>query len=86
MDRVAATVVDILKKNMPSPPETLSLDTPLDDLGLQSLDIAVIAFDIEDAFAIELPYRENEDIEDFSTVGSIVDAVRHILDTPAEAA
>lgn len=86
MDTVAAKIVDILKKNMPSPLETLSLDTPLDELGLQSLDIAVVAFDIEDAFAIELPYRANEGIEDFSTVGSIVDTVKAILERRVEAA
>lgn len=86
MDDVAAKIIEILKSNMSSAPATLALETPLSELGLESLDIAVIAFDIEDAFGIELPYTANDGIEDFSTVGSVVKAVKAVLDAPAAAA
>jgi len=36
----------------------------------------MIVFDIEDTFGIEIPYNANEDVEDFKTVGSVVDKVR----------
>jgi len=79
MDEVASKIVDILKKNMKDPPETISLDTKLSDLEIESLDLAVIVFDIEDSFGIEIPYNANEEMEDFATVGSVVDRVRQLV-------
>lgn len=79
MDEVASKIVDILKKNMKNPPETISLDTKLSDLEIESLDLAVIVFDIEDSFGIEIPYNANEEMEDFATVGSVVERVRQLV-------
>jgi acyl carrier protein len=79
MDEVASKIVDILKKNMKDPPETISLDTKLSDLEIESLDLAVIVFDIEDSFGIEIPYNANEEMEDFATVGSVVERVRQLV-------
>ena len=51
MDDVAEKIIAILKKNMKEPPETVSLDTKLSDLEIESLDLAVIVFDVEDVAA-----------------------------------
>ena len=58
--------------------------SPLDgfdlaDLKIESLDLAMIVFDIEDTFAIEIPYNANEEAADFKTVGSVVDRVRALI-------
>lgn len=79
MDEVATKIVGILKKNMKEPPETISLDTKLSDLEIESLDLAVIVFDIEDTFGIQIPYNANEEVQDFATVGSVVDRVRALI-------
>jgi len=79
MDEVASKIVEILKKNMKNPPETISMDTKLSDLEIESLDLAVIVFDIEDSFGIEIPYNANEEVEDFATVGSVVERVRQLV-------
>ncbi len=79
MDEVATKIVDILKKNMKDPPETVALDTKLSDLDIESLDLAVIVFDIEDTFNIEIPYNANEEVDAFATVGSVVDKVKGII-------
>ena len=86
MDEVATKIVDILKKNMKEPPETITLDTPLSELDIESLDLAVIVFDIEDTFGIEIPYNANEEVEDFATVGSVVDKVKGIIEGSSGAA
>jgi len=89
MDEVASKIIEILKKNIKDPPETISLDTKLSDLEIESLDLAVIVFDIEDSFGIEIPYNANEEMEDFATVGSVVDRVRQLVsnsDSPGAAA
>ena len=79
MDEVETKIVEILKKNMREPPESITMDTPLSELDIESLDLAVIVFDIEDTFGIEIPYNANEEVEDFATVGSVVEKVKAII-------
>ena len=86
MDEVATKIVAILKKHMKAPVETVALDTPLKDLAIESLDLAMIVFDIEDAFGIEIPYNANEEADTFTTVGAVVDKVRSLMPGKAAAA
>ncbi len=79
MDEVATKIVEILKKNMKEPNDSIGMETPLSDLDIESLDLAVIVFDIEDTFGIEIPYNANEEVQDFATVGSVVDKVKSIM-------
>lgn len=86
MEDVAEKIITILKKNMKEPPETISLDTKLSDLEIESLDLAVIVFDIEDSFGIQIPYNANEEMTDFSTVGSVVERVSALISSKDGAA
>lgn len=79
MDEVANKIIGILKKNMKEPPETIDLETKLTDLDIESLDLAVIVFDIEDSFGIQIPYNANEEMQDFATVGSVVERVKALV-------
>lgn len=79
MDEVATKIIEILKKHMKEPRDDISLTTELTDLKIESLDLAMIVFDIEDSFGIEIPYNANEDVEDFKTVGSVVDRVKSLM-------
>ncbi len=79
MDDIAEKVVAILRKNMRNPDKEIALDTKLADLEIESLDLAVIVFDIEDTFGIQIPYNANEEMQDFATVGSVVERVKSIL-------
>ena len=79
MDETATKIIEILKKNMKEPSDNIGLETPLADLDIESLDLAVIVFDIEDTFGIEIPYNANEEVEDFATVGKVVDKVKAII-------
>jgi nodulation protein F len=86
MDEVATKIIEILKKHMKEPRDDIGLQTALTDLKIESLDLAMIVFDIEDTFGIEIPYNANEDVEDFKTVGSVVDRVKALMaDGPAAA-
>ncbi len=86
MDDVASKIIDILKKHMKEPRDDIGLNTSLTDLKIESLDLAMIVFDIEDTFAIEIPYNANEEAADFKTVGSVVDRVRSLIDASSGAA
>jgi acyl carrier protein len=79
MDEVATKIIDILKKHMKEPRDDINLSTALTDLKIESLDLAMIVFDIEDTFGIEIPYNANEDVGDFKTVGSVVDKVKSLM-------
>lgn len=80
MDEVATKIIDILKKHMKEPRDDIALTTPLADLKIESLDLAMIVFDIEDSFGIQIPYNANEEVEDFKTVGTVVDRVKQLVD------
>ena len=86
MAEVADKIIDILKKNMQEPPAKVSPETLISDLNIESLDLAVIVFDIEDTFGIEIPYNANEEVEDFATVGSIVGKVEELIAKSRKAA
>ncbi|MFZ4807218.1 MAG: acyl carrier protein [Hyphomicrobiaceae bacterium] len=79
MDDVATKIIDILKKHMKEPRDDIGLSTPLTDLKIESLDLAMIVFDIEDTFGIEIPYNANEEAGDFKTVGSVVQRVSDLM-------
>jgi acyl carrier protein len=79
MDDVAEKIIAILRKNMRNPDKEIALDTKLADLEIESLDLAVIVFDIEDTFGIQIPYNANEEVVDFATVRSVVDRVKAVL-------
>lgn len=80
MSDVAPKIIEILKKHMKEPRDDIGLDTKLEDLDIESLDLAMIVFDIEDSFVIEIPYNANEEVEDFKTVGSVVDRVSALVE------
>jgi acyl carrier protein/nodulation protein F len=83
MDSVATEIISILKKHMKEPMDNVELSTPLTDLKIESLDLAMIVFDIEDKFGIEIPYNANEEAGDFKTVGSVVEKVRGLVQAKA---
>jgi nodulation protein F len=86
MDEVATKIIDILKKHMKEQRDDIGLNTALTDLKIESLDLAMIVFDIEDSFGIEIPYNANEEAtDDFKTVGAVVDRVRSLIAATATA-
>ncbi len=78
MDDVATKIIEILKKHMKEPMQSIGLETALTDLKIESLDLAMIVFDIEDSFGIEIPYNANEEASAFKTVGSVVERVKSL--------
>ena len=86
MDEVGTKIIEILKKHMKEPRDDIALDTELTDLSIESLDLAMIVFDIEDSFGIEIPYNANEDVEAFKTVGSVVEKVRALKGSTGDSA
>jgi nodulation protein F len=85
MDDVATKIIEILKKHMKEPMDKIELSTALTDLKIESLDLAMIVFDIEDTFGVEIPYNANEEADNFKTVGAVVEKVRGLVNGAAAA-
>ena len=57
---------------------TLQLSEPLDNLGLDSMEVVSLIFDIEEKFNIDIPVNANMDIES-KTVGDLIKAVDQLI-------
>ncbi|MEM6487659.1 MAG: phosphopantetheine-binding protein [Pseudomonadota bacterium] len=81
-DEVSERVVAIIAEHAMVEPETVALDTTVDDLGLDSLSLVEVVFGIEEAFDVSVPFNANDPTAsdfDISTVGKIVDGVRQLI-------
>jgi len=74
--------MDLIAKQAKVDAATLSRDSKLSDLNLQSIDVVELVFAIEEKFDIEVPYgpddRDAAGIS-FQTAGDIADAVDKLL-------
>jgi acyl carrier protein len=75
---IANGVMEIVAARIRSADRKISLADPLDSLGLESLDILEITFDLEQRFDVEIPYNANSKIE-FDTVGALVQAIERLV-------
>ena len=74
-------VFEVIAREQKCSPADLTLETRLEDLGIDSLKAITILYQLEEQFEIEVP---NELIETIVTVGDIVnniDQLRHTSDT-----
>lgn len=81
-DDVTRKVIAIIAQHARLEPERLTPDSTLAALGIDSLGIVEMMFDIEEAFDISVPYNANEAARsdfDISTVAKIVEAVKRLV-------
>ena len=78
-DGLAATIIGKIKAH--AAPETgeITLDTGMDELGIHSLELTEIIFELEDEFGIEIETNAVEAWSKLSNVGDIVEAVRGLI-------
>jgi len=57
---------------------TLHLSESLDNLGLDSMEVVALIFDIEEKFDIQIPLNANMDIES-KTVADLIQAVDRLV-------
>lgn len=65
-------VLTLVSKHANVPASTLTVDTVLDTLGIDSLKANTIVYDVEDRLGIEVA---NDAIENVKTVGDVVAAI-----------
>lgn len=82
-DEISEKVVGIIAELAVLEPSDISLDDSLEDIGMDSLTLVEAIFAIEESFGVDVPFNANDPEAsefDISTVGSIVDAVRKLVD------
>ena len=75
-DAVAEKVISTLASVKRIPADTITLETNLQDLGIDSLDVFTLFFELENAFKISIP---DDDVRSLRTVNDVVDGIKKIL-------
>jgi acyl carrier protein len=77
------TILDIVARETKVDRARLQLDARTDDLGIGSLDLTLVVFEIESHFGIEIPFAPEPPVDKSMTVGMLVDQVLRILEARA---
>lgn len=77
MDNTQDAIFAIIAKEAHIPVETISLESTLKDLQIDSLDVVQIIFELEDRFGITLPDRDPT--VDTESVRGLVAAVERLV-------
>ena len=78
MMSTADTIVKMISDRSSHAAGTLHLSESLDNLGLDSMEVVSLIFDIEEAFNIQIPLNANMDIES-KTVADLVESVDKLV-------
>lgn len=71
-DKVIATLASV--KRIPA--DKITLQTNLQDLGIDSLDVFTLLFELENAFKISIP---DDDVRSIKTVNDVVDGIKKLI-------
>jgi acyl carrier protein len=75
-DAVTEKVIATLASVKRIPADNITLDTNLQDLGIDSLDVFSLLFELENAFKVSIP---DDDVRSIRTVNDIVTGVKKLL-------
>jgi acyl carrier protein len=75
MDDISTRCIEIIAKSKSIPADTITLASTFDELNIDSLDKINISFEVEEAFAIEIP---DEALGTLKTVGDMVEGVTRL--------
>jgi len=75
-DAVADKVIATLASVKRIPADKITLDTNLQEMGIDSLDVFTLLFELENAFKITIP---DDDVRSIRTVNDIVEGVKKLL-------
>ena len=75
-DEVAQKVIATLASVKRIPADGITLETSLTDLGIDSLDVFTLLFELENAFKISIP---DDDVRSIRSVNDVVEGVKKLL-------
>jgi acyl carrier protein len=75
-DEVAEKVIATLASVKRIPADGIKLDTNLQELGIDSLDVFTLLFELENAFKITIP---DDDVRSLRTVNDVVEGIKKLI-------
>ncbi|MDP2355713.1 MAG: phosphopantetheine-binding protein [Beijerinckiaceae bacterium] len=78
-ENVAEAAKKIIAEHLDRQPASLTLETQLDELGVNSLQLTEIIMDLEDMFEIEFRENTSEAWASLKSVGDVVEAVQAMI-------
>ena len=78
MPSAADEIVEMITARTSHTGGTLDLSESLDNLGLDSMEVVALIFDIEEKFNIQIPVNANMDIES-KTLADLIQAVDRLV-------
>ncbi|MEJ6784025.1 acyl carrier protein [Aminobacter sp. Piv2-1] len=78
-DQLATDIIDKIKAHAEPSGEEITLDTELTSLGIHSLELTEIIFDLEEEYGIEIEMNTVEAWSSLKNVGDMVEAVRGLI-------
>lgn len=78
-DTLATEIIEKIKAHA-DPGVELTRDTELTELGIHSLELTEIIFDLEEAYGIEIEMNTVEAWSSLKNVGDMVEAVRALIE------
>jgi nodulation protein F len=78
-DQLAQEIIDQIKRHTEPDGGEVTLGTELTALGIHSLELTEIIFDLEEAYGIEIEMNTVEAWSNLKNVGDMVEAVRTLI-------
>lgn len=78
-DQLATDIIAKIKAHAEPDGNEITVETELDDLGIHSLELTEIVFDIEEAYDIEIQMNTVEAWDRLKNIGDIVEATRALI-------
>lgn len=75
-DAVAEKVIATLASVKRIPADKIALETNLQELGIDSLDVFTLLFELENAFKISIP---DDDVRSLRTVNDVVEGIKKLI-------
>jgi acyl carrier protein len=85
MTSAANVIIEMITSKKTYNGGALQLSDPLDKLGLDSMEVVSLTFDIEEKFDIELPFNANLDVKS-KTVADLIETVDQLVAAKAKSA
>lgn len=74
-------LLDIIKGHAVGLAGELTRQTPVADLGIDSMAIVEIIYEVEEKLGVEVPFNANQNpFGEMKTVGDLLDAVKSLID------
>jgi acyl carrier protein len=74
-------LLEIIKGHAVGLTGELTRETPVGDLGIDSMSIVEIIYEVEEKLGVEVPFNANQNpFGEMKTVGDLLDAVKTLID------